>query len=216
MAKAGSANKRPQTSGEEIANSISHGLVFLLIIVGLPVLIIYSINNKDVYDIIGASIFGLSLILLYSASTTYHILPAGSLKNTFQKLDHSAIFILIAGTYTPFALGVLRGSWGWSLFGLVWAIAITGIILELSGRLKHGKISNFLYLGMGWSVVLVIKPLITNMSGQGLFWLALGGLFYSGGVYFYARDRKKYFHFIWHLFVAAGSLCHYFAVLFYA
>jgi len=216
MIEAKTSEKRKQTTGEEIANSISHGVGLLGAIAAIPVLIIFLKPGKDNIDLAGVLVFAISLVLLYLASTMYHALPEGKAKRVFQIMDHTAIFLLIAGTYTPFALSTLRGPWGWSLFGLIWLLAIIGIGLELGGKFKSGKYSNILYLAMGWTGVLVIKPLITNMPTQGLMWLALGGLFYTIGVFFYAKDRKRYFHFVWHFFVLAGSVSHFFAVLWYA
>jgi hemolysin III len=216
MEEAKTLQKRKQTTGEEIANSISHGVGLLGAIAAIPILVIFLDSGKDSIDLAGVLVFAISMVLLYLASTMYHALPSGKTKRVFQIMDHTAIFILIAGTYTPFALSTLRGPWGWSLFGLIWILAIIGIGLELAGKFKSGKYSNILYLAMGWAGVLVIKPLINNMPTQGLIWLAIGGLFYTFGVYFYAKDRKRYFHFVWHFFVLAGSVSHFFAVLWYA
>ena len=182
MGKVKAAEKRKQTTGEEIANSISHGVGLIGAIASIPILIIFLESGKDNIDLAGVLVFAVSMVMLYLASTMYHALPEGKAKRVFQIMDHTAIFLLIAGTYTPFALSTLRGSWGWSLFGLIWLLAIIGIGLELGGKFKSGKYSNILYLTMGWAGVLVIKPLIANMPTQGLMWLALGGLFYTFGV----------------------------------
>ena len=208
--------KCKQSRGEEIANAISHGVGLIGAIASIPILITFSGPDKDRTDMAGAIVFAVSMVLLYLASTVYHALPEGKYKRIFQVMDHTAIFLLIAGTYTPFTIGILRGPWGWFLFSLIWVVAITGIYLEITGKLKSRKSSNILYLAMGWSGILMIKPLIMNMPAQGLIWLALGGLFYSFGVFFYAKDRKSYFHFVWHFFVLGGSLSHFFAVLWYA
>jgi hemolysin III len=216
MEEVNTGEKRKQTRGEEIANAISHGVGLLGAIASIPILITFSSHDKDQMDMAGAMVFAVSMVLLYLASTMYHALPEGKYKRIFQVMDHTAIFLLIAGTYTPFTIGILRGPWGWFLFSLIWVVAITGIYLEITGKLKSRKSSNILYLAMGWSGILMIKPLIMNMQAQGLIWLALGGLFYSFGVFFYAKDRKSYFHFVWHFFVLGGSLSHFFAVLWYA
>lgn len=156
------------------------------------------------------------MILLYLSSTLYHALPASKAKQLFQVIDHAAIFLLIAGTYTPFTLGVLYGAWGWTLFGLVWGIAVIGIILKATTWDRFQSLSTYMYLAMGWLVVIAIVPLFNNMPLWGLFWLLCGGLFYTAGVVFFAADRLPYFHFVWHLFVLMGTACHFVAVLYYA
>ncbi len=157
------------------------------------------------------------MMLLYLASTLYHALPTGSAKRVFQVIEHSAIFLLIAGTYTPFTLGVLRGAWGWALLGLVWCIAVVGVTLKALNRLTHPILSTSLYLLMGWLIVIAAHPLSQRVPVSGLLWLVAGGLAYTLGVVFYALDsRLRYGHFIWHLFVMAGTASHYLAVLWYA
>ncbi len=205
-----------QTFGEEIANSISHGAGFLAAVAGLPFLVMEAAKQGGAAQIVGASIFGATAVLLYFASTMYHALPASRAKRVFRLLDHMAIFLLIAGTYTPFTLGVLRGAWGWTLFGLVWGLAVVGVLLKTAVGVKYKRLSTFLYLAMGWLVVIAIVPLWQNMPGWGLFWLACGGLAYTVGVIFYATDRVPYFHFVWHLFVVVGTACHFVAVLYFA
>jgi len=207
---------RNQTTGEEISNAISHGVGLLGSVAALPVLVVTAVLYKDVQAVTAASIFGSTLILMYLSSTMYHALPLGKAKRIFQMLDHAAIYILIAGTYTPFSLVVLRGGWGWTLFGLIWGLAVAGIILRTTGILKQGHWSTMLYVLMGWVAVIAVKPLVAQLSFWGLVWLVLGGVFYSLGVYFYSRDNKKYYHFIWHIFVLAGSVCHFFAVLYFS
>jgi hemolysin III len=209
-------SKRKQSIEEERANSLSHGLALLAAIVGAPILVIKAAGSEDGNILFSTIIFSLTLIFLYTASTFYHRIPQGKWKNRLQKMDHVAIFLLIAGTYTPFAIGVLRDNWGWILFGVVWLFAIVGIILELNGLLLNRKISNTLYLAMGWAIVPFVKPLLSQLSTEGLLLLALGGLFYTGGIVFYIKGQKQYYHFIWHLFVIAGSTSHYFAILLYA
>ena len=208
---------RPQTLGEEIANSISHGLGLALAIAGMPVLIVGSARTGSASAIIGAAIFGGSAILLYLASTLYHALPQKRVKDMLQVFDHVAIYLFIAGTYTPFTLGVLRGSWGWTLLGLVWALALAGLIFKLMGGTRFPRLSTVLYLAMGWVALIAIRPLWMHMPAAGLILLLAGGVAYTLGVVFFVLDEKvRYGHFIWHLFVLAGTVCHFFAVLLYA
>jgi hemolysin III len=207
--------KRQQTLGEEIANSISHGVGVLGAIAITPVLIVKAIP-MGAAAITGVSIFALTMIVLYLASTLYHAFPDSKTKRVFQVLDHSAIFLLIAGTYTPFTLSVLPGAWGWTLFGIIWALAVAGVVLKSVRTVGTSRLSIALYLGMGWLAVLAIKPLYDSMSAGGLFWLLAGGVMYSIGVIFFAYDhRVRYNHFVWHLFVLAGTACHVVAVLGY-
>jgi hemolysin III len=207
--------KRQQTLGEEIANSISHGVGVLGAIAITPVLIVKAIP-MGAAAITGVSIFALTMIVLYLASTLYHAFPDSKTKRVFQVLDHSAIFLLIAGTYTPFTLSVLPGAWGWTLFGIIWALAVAGVVLKSVRTVGTSRLSIALYLGMGWLAVLAIKPLYDSMSAGGLFWLLAGGAMYSIGVIFFAYDhRVRYNHFVWHLFVLAGTACHVVTVLGY-
>ena len=208
--------ERDQSRAEETANAISHGLAFVAALVGSPFLILRAAWHADAGFIVGASVFCGSLAILYLSSTLYHALAIGKAKRVFRVIEHSAIFLLIAGTYTPFALGVLRGAWGWSLFGIVWGIAAAGVALKVFGRGSHPILSTGLYLLMGWLVVIAVEPLVTRVPTEGLFWLVAGGLSYTIGVAFFATDaRLRYGHFVWHLFVVAGSVCHYFAVYWY-
>jgi hemolysin III len=207
--------KRDQTLGEEIANSISHGVGFLGAVAVTPILIIGAIPSGAA-AIVGASIFGTTMMLLYLSSTLYHAFPQSRTKRVFKIFDHGAIFLLIAGTYTPFTLGILQGTWGWTLFGVVWALAILGVVLKSTAGAGSGKLSTALYLCMGWLAILAVKPLWLNMPAWGLFWLLAGGLMYSAGVIFFVAERLKYSHFIWHLFVLAGTACHVVAVYGYA
>jgi hemolysin III len=210
-------DERPQTIGEEIANSVSHGLGMLAAIAGAPILIIFAVQDGGAANIVGSSVFAGTMILLYMTSTLYHALPKSRTKQVFQLLDHGAIFLLIAGTYTPFTLGVLRGGWGWTLFGLIWSLALAGIILKVVCGAKYPKLSMILYLTMGWIVVIAVKMLWLNISVWGLFWLLAGGIAYTVGVVFFMIDEKvRYSHFIWHLFVIAGTSCHFVAVLWYS
>jgi hemolysin III len=207
-----SNRSRNQTLGEEIANSISHGVGALAAIAVTPFLIVKAIP-LGAAAIIGVTIFGVSMIVLYLSSTLYHAFPHSKTKLVFRIFDHSAIFLLIAGTYTPFTLTVLPDLWGWTLFGIVWMLAIVGIILKSVRNVGTSKLSIVLYLGMGWLAVLAAKPLYNSMPAWGLFWLLAGGILYSAGVLFFAYDhRMRYNHFVWHVFVLAGTTCHVVAV----
>lgn len=166
--------------------------------------------------IVGTGIFAATVALLYLTSTLYHALPPGRAKRVFRILDHGAIYLLIAGTYTPFTLGVLRGPWGWTLLGLIWALALAGIVLKSVGGVRLPRLSTSLYLAMGWLVLVAAKPLWQAMPASGLFWLIAGGVAYTAGVAFYVARRLRYAHFVWHLFVLAGTACHFVAVLRYA
>jgi len=205
---------RTQTPGEEIANSISHGAGLVAAVTGAPLLIATAIRQQNTAMIVGVSVFSGAMVLMYLCSTLYHALPHGRTKHVFRVLDHAAIFLLIAGTYTPFTLGVLKGAWGWSIFGAVWLLAVVGIVLKLTGGIKHPRLSTGLYLLMGWLVLVVIRPLWLQLSLTGLLWLAAGGLAYTLGTAFFATDdRVKYGHFVWHLFVLTGTVCHFVALL---
>ena len=209
--------ERPQSFGEEIANSVSHGVALLATVAATPVLIIAAVQRGVAEGIVGASVFSATMVLMYLTSTLYHALPRNRAKQVFQILDHGAIFLLIAGTYTPFTLGVLRGMWGWTLFGLVWSLALTGIVLKIVYVAWYQRFSTFLYLVMGWLVVIALKVLLLHMSTWGLIWLLSGGLAYTVGVVFFLVDERiRYSHFIWHLFVIAGTSCHFIAVLRYS
>jgi hemolysin III len=206
-----------QSREEEIANSLSHGLGLIASLVAAPFLVLHAVQLGDARFIAGASIFAATMVLLYLASTLYHALPVGHAKQVFRIIEHSAIFLLIAGTYTPFTLGVLNGAWGWTLLGLVWGIAVAGVTLKALNRLTHPVLTTSLYLLMGWLIVIAAQPLSERVPVTGLLWLVAGGLAYTLGVVFFALDsRLRYGHFIWHLFVMAGTACHYFAVLGYA
>ncbi|WXG53995.1 MAG: hemolysin III family protein [Candidatus Sedimenticola sp. (ex Thyasira tokunagai)] len=201
--------------GEEIAHTITHGLGALLSIAGLAILVAFSALYGDAWHITSCSIYGGTLILLYTASTLYHGIPLPNAKRILRQIDHAAIFILIAGTYTPFTLVNLRGTWGWTLFGLVWGIAIAGVVLELVLQQRYRRLSIGLYLGLGWLVVIAIEPMLSTVATGGLILLLIGGLCYSLGVIFYVWKSLAYHHAVWHLFVLAGSTFHFFAVLFY-
>ncbi len=203
------------TLGEEIANSVIHGVGIVLGIAGLGVLTAFASLHGDAWHIVGCSIFGAALILLYTTSTLYHSIPLPRVKTVLRTLDHSAIFILIAGTYTPFLLVNLRGPWGWSLFGVIWGLALVGIVLRIVRGRRSTLLSVGLYVGMGWAVVAAIQPLLNNVAPGGLLLLLVGGLAYTLGVVFYVWKRLPYHHAVWHGFVLAGSIFHFFAILFY-
>ncbi len=208
--------ERPQTLGEEIANSISHGVALLAALAGVPFLLV-SVSHLAAANIVGAAVFGATMILLYLTSTLYHALPMGRAKQVFMKLDHGAIYLFIAGSYTPFALGALGGPWGWTLFGLVWGMAALGITLKAFDRLSHPWLSTGLYLAMGWIVLIAAVPLVERVPTAGVTLLVAGGLAYTVGVVFFLLDNKvRYAHAIWHAFVAVGTGLHFFAVLGYA
>ncbi len=208
---------RPQSPAEEAANSLSHGIAFLAAVAALPVLVFQAAAYGSAADVVGASVFGATMVLLYLVSTLYHALPAGAVKRVFLILDHGAIYLLIAGTYTPFALGVLSGAWGWSLFGVVWGLALSGVVFKGVFGTRYPVLSTGLYLLMGWLVLIAAKTLVENIPPSGLLWLLAGGIAYTLGVVFFALDeRVRFAHFVWHLFVIAGTACHFIAVLRYA
>jgi hemolysin III len=209
--------KRQRTTAEEVANSASHGVGFVSAVAGAPVLIANASRGGDPLFLTGVCIFAASVVLMYFASSVYHALPAGVAKQRFLTLDHSAIFVLIAGTYTPFTLGVMRGPSGWAIFGVIWALAIVGVYLMTREKRTHPIFSTLLYLMMGWLILFALKPLFERVPQTGILWILAGGLFYTVGVVFFAMSsRLRYGHLVWHLFVMAGTACHYFAVLRYA
>ena len=202
------------SASEEIASSIIHGIGIVLSIAGLVVLSAYAVRGGDARHIASVGVYGTTLILLYTASTLYHGVPVERAKPLLRQLDHSAIFLLIAGTYTPFTLITLAGAWGWSLFGLVWTIALLGVYLVVRGVEKRGLVIS-LYVGLGWIGLLAIGPLVKNLPAGGLWLVFGGGVCYTLGVPFYLSKRLRYNHALWHLFVLAGSILQFFAVLFY-
>jgi hemolysin III len=208
--------ERWPTAGEEIANSLSHGAGLVFAIAGTPFLVIAAMRYGSAWNTIGVSVFAASMISLYLASTLYHALTHDRAKRFFRLLDHSAIFILIAGTYTPFTLGVLRGPWGWTLFGLVWGLALIGLTKKAIFGARYVWFSVALYLVMGWLVVIAAPQVLQRVPLTGLAWLLAGGIAYIAGVGFFAAHRIRYAHFAWHLFVIAGTVCHFFAVLWYS
>lgn len=208
--------EREQSRSEELANSLSHGVGLVAALVGMPFLVNQALQHGQSGFTVGTIIFAATAILLYLSSSLYHVLPAGRAKRVFRVIEHSAIFLLIAGTYTPFTLGVLRGAWGWSLLGVVWGLAIVGVALKVFDKAPHRFLSTGLYLSMGWVVVIALDPLLARMPTAGLLLLLAGGLSYTVGVAFFATDsRLRFGHFIWHLFVLAGTTFHYFAILWY-
>lgn len=203
---------REWSFGEELAHSLTHGAGLVLGVAGLVFLVILAARTGDPWRIAACTVYAVTLVLLYAASTLYHALSFTRARRVFQVLDHSAIFLLIAGTYTPFALVNLRGPWGWTLFAIVWSLAILGIAAKAVFGTRWPALSTALYLGMGWTVLVALKPLVEHVAPGGIAWLAAGGLAYTGGVVFYAWDRLRYGHAVWHVFVLAGSACHYVAV----
>ena len=216
MKKVSTTLHRTPTVGEEIANSLSHGIGLTLAIIATPILIIAASRNGTVLNIVGVTVFAASMIALYFSSTVYHALRHEKAKRFFRVLDHGAIFLLIAGTYTPFTLGVFRGPWGWTLLGLIWGLAIFGLTMKAIFGTRFSRLSVVLYLVMGWLVVIAGPQVLQKVPLSGLAWILAGGIAYTAGVGFYAAHRVRYAHFAWHLFVLAGTVCHFFAVLWYS
>jgi len=203
---------RPQTPIEEQINSVSHAAGVLLGALGLAAMLLKAFQANSIIMAVCSVVFGLSLIFLYSSSTWYHGTRNLRLKVELNKLDHSAIYVLIAGTYTPFALITLNGHWGWLLFGIIWGLAIAGLLSKVFFMKHVYKLSAYLYLAMGWMIVFYIKPLSANISAEGLFWIFAGGISYSLGVVFYLWRKQLFAHSIFHLFVLGGSICHFWAI----
>jgi hemolysin III len=210
------AHERPQSFEEEIANGVSHGIALVACIIATPILLNSAVRLGDAWSVVGAAIFAGAMIFMYLSSALYHVLPANRAKRVFRLLDHLAIFLLIAGTYTPFTLGVLRDAWGWTLFSIVWALALLGMTLKMVGALRRPFISTGFYVAMGWLIVVAIRPIWLNVPLPGILLLLAGGIAYTGGVAFYAAEWVRYSHFVWHLLVVLGTTCHFFAVLWYA
>ncbi|MFH1753739.1 MAG: hemolysin III family protein [Candidatus Omnitrophota bacterium] len=200
---------------EEIVNSVTHGVALLLSVAGIALLIVLGSLKGDVWRLVSFSVYGVTLIILYTASTLYHSLHATRAKDVLRVIDHSAIYLLIAGSYTPFALVSLRGGWGWSIFGVTWLLAIMGIAVKIFYMKKSLFISTAFYLAMGWLAVIAIRPVLQRLPAKGVAWLLAGGACYSIGAIFHFFKKTAFMHSIWHVFVMAGSICHYFAVLFY-
>ena len=206
---------RVQSLGEEIANSVSHGIGFLAALTVTPFLVMTAIPHGTA-SIVGVSVFAFSMAVLYITSTLYHALPGTRTKRVFRVLDHGAIFLLIAGSYTPFTLGILQGAGGWTLFGVIWGLAAAGMIFTAVAKFRFPIISAIIYVAMGWLVVIAIRPLLQRMPPAGLLWLLAGGLAYTGGLAFYAARKLRYGHFLWHLCVLTGTACHCVAIMKYA
>ncbi len=198
-----------------MANSVTHGLGLALSVAGFAVLVFLAGSKGSAWHVVSCVVYGITLVILYAASTLYHSVRSPRLKRVLKIVDHSSIYLLIAGTYTPFTLVNLRGGWGWTLFGLVWGLSLLGILFKIF-FVEHFKIASAaMYVVMGWLVVVALKPLLHVVPSAGILWLFAGGVFYTVGILFFACRRLPYAHTIWHVFVLAGSVCHYFAVLFY-
>ena len=206
-------NKRKYTLGEEIFNSTSHAIGAILSILALIIMIWLSVSTKNTVGVISSIVFGFTLILLYTSSTLYHALTNKTAKKVFQIFDHCSIYLLIAGSYTPFALMVIGGSKGWIIFGIIWLCAVLGIILNSINLKKFQLFSIVLYVGMGWTAIFYIKDIFASLDVGGIILLAVGGVLYTLGIIFYLVKKIKYFHSIWHLFVLAGSMCHVLCVI---
>ena len=210
------SSDRPQSLGEEIANSISHGIGLLAALAAFPILVASATKSGNRMEVAGAGVFASTVVLLYFTSMLFHAFPQSRTKRVFQILDHSAIYLLIAGTYTPFTLGVLHGTWGWTLFGLVWSMALAGIMMKVYGGIRYNTVSTLVYIAMGWLVVIAADTVWTLVPKWGIFWLFAGGIAYTLGAVFFLAERIRYFHFVWHVFVIAGTACHFVAVLWYS
>ena len=205
--------KWTESTGEELANTISHGIGLAAAMIGTPILLLAAFHHGSISFLIGTIIFTVTMLVLYLGSMLYHAWPQTPAKSILQVLDHSAIFLLIAGTYTPFALGPLRGVWGWTMLGLIWALAALGVLVKATrGTVRHRKLAMTLYLGMGWLALIFIRPLALAVPLSVVLWLIAGGIAYTTGVLFYVNRRRRYAHFVWHLFVLAGTGCHFAAV----
>ena len=210
-------SSRASTRGEHLANTWSHGIGLLLAIGALPLLVIDALRLDSGLAVAGAAIFGGTAIAMYLTSTLYHAFPQANRNGWLRRLDHSAIYLLIAGTYTPVLLGVLRGTAGWAMLAVIWTLAVAGVVFKLLAGARFRKVSVALYVAMGWAALALIQPLWTHMQPGGLAWLFAGGMAYTAGVAFYLmHERMRYSHFIWHLFVLAGTGCHLVMVLRYA
>ena len=216
MSKAGSLDTVNSMNGhtvkEEIANAITHGIGAVLSVVALVALVVYSAEGADPYRIVGVSIFGATMLLMYCASTLYHAFPHPNIKHVMRICDHCSIYLLIAGTYTPICLVSMRGPWGWTMLAILWGIALFGCIFKLFFVGRCEKFSVGLYVAMGWMAVIAIKPTLEMVPGPAMIMMALGGLTYTSGVIFYLWDRLPYNHAIWHLFVLGGSTMHFLAI----
>ena len=208
-------NAKRYSLAEEIASSATHGLGVALSITALIILTTLAARSGDPWRVVSFSIYGSTLIMMYLSSVLYHSFQDPGVKRVFRYLDHSSIYLLIAGTYTPFTMISLRGTWGWTLFGLIWGLAAFGLLMTVLGIGRSRVLASLVYIGMGWLVVVAINPLLEAVPPGGIAWLVAGGLFYTLGVVFYVWKRLPFNHAIWHLFVLGGSVCHFFAILFY-
>jgi hemolysin III len=204
--------ERVQTPGEEIANSVSHAIGAIVSVIAAVALVQNALERGAPHAVVGATVFAVTMVLVYVTSTLYHGVPHPPAKRVLKVMDHSAIFLLIAGTYTPFTLGVMRGAIGWSLLVLVWTLALAGVVFIAASRLRYPTVCTLLYLAMGWLILIGIEPLLRHMAPWGLFWLGAGGLAYTGGIVFFAVDRVRFGHLVWHVCVLVGTACHYVAV----
>lgn len=214
MKRKADVDYRTLSIGEEIFNSVTHGIGTLLSIAALVLLVVFAAIKGNAWHVVSFTIFGSTLILLYLSSTLYHSFKRQKIKNLFARFDHAAIFLLIAGTYTPFVLTALRGALGWTLFGIVWGLAITGVVIRSIYLTRFRKLMVGIYLAMGWMFLMAIVPIVRILPGISVVFLFIGGACYSIGVIFYAWRNLKYGHGIWHLFVMAGSIMHFFSVLY--
>lgn len=201
--------------GDEWANCLTHAIGLVLSFIGLILLIQSPVRENDYWRLLNFTIYGGSLITLYAASTCYHAVRRPKLKRLFRIIDHCAIYVLIAGSYTPFTMLLLGGIWGWTLFSIIWSLAVLGIFMKLFYMHRFKILSTSLYLFMGWLVIIAVEPLMERFHSAGLYWLLAGGLCYTFGIIFFALDKRRFYHAIWHLFVLGGSICHYVAILFY-
>lgn len=204
--------KWTQSRAEEVANSVSHGLGLAAALIAAPFLVASAARHENSLFLVGTLLFVTTMLLLYLCSTAYHAWPQTRLKCVWQIIDHSAIFLLIAGTYSPFALGPLRGPWGWAIFAVIWILAIGGVLMKLFSGLRREKLSLALYIGMGWLILFAARPLALAVPVETLLWLFAGGVAYTGGTVFFVNERRRFNHFVWHLFVLTGTLCHFCAV----
>ena len=206
---------KKQSLAEEILNSITHGLGLLLSIAGLVVLIVLAARYGDAWRAVSFSVYGASLVILYLASTLYHSFPLGRAKDVFRIIDHSAIYILIAGSYTPFALISLRGGWGWALFGIIWSLALLGIVFKIFFVKRFLVLSTLIYLAMGWLSLIAVRPMLASIHTGGILWLLAGGMFYTLGIFFHFLKDIPFNHAMWHLAVLAGAIFHFFAMIYH-
>jgi hemolysin III len=210
------AHTRQWSVGEEVAHAVTHGVGLVASIVGFVVLVVAAAETRDPWRIVSCAVYGTTLVLLYATSTLYHSLSRTRARRVFRVLDHSAIFLLIAGTYTPFTLVNLRGPWGWALLGIVWGLAILGITSKSVFGTRWPILSTVIYIVMGWTALVAVKPLLANIPPAGIGWIVAGGIAYTAGVAFFAWEKLRYSHAIWHVFVLAGSVFHFVAVLRYS